>query len=69
MEKYRKLKYSDFDDFKNKNFNMGILTLNLTSWDEFRNVLKIFNDNPDYIWRAQRCYCKEWTLKSSFDRK
>ncbi len=38
MEKYRKLKYSDFDDFKNKPFNMGILTLNLTSWDEFHSV-------------------------------
>jgi len=69
MEKYRKLKYSGFDDFKNKAFNMGILTLNLTSWDEFHSVVKIFSDNSDYIWRGQRCYCKEWTLKSSFDRK
>jgi hypothetical protein len=69
MEKYRKLQYSDFDDFKNKNFNMGVLTLKLISWDEFHGVVKIFNYNPDYIWRGQRCYCRDWLLKSSFDRK
>ena len=74
MEKYFKLDCNDFSNFENKKCCNGILTLNLTSCDEFHNVVQIFNDkakrvNTDYFWRGQRCYCEGWKLKSSFDRK
>lgn len=66
MEKYRKLQCCDFSDFKDKNYDDGVLKLNLTSWKEFHNVVKIFDNNTDYIWRGHRC--EKWELKSSFDR-
>ena len=69
MEKYGKLEYSHFNDFENKNYNNGVLTLNLDSWDEFHNVVQIFNNKTDYIWRGQRCFSEKWKLNSSFDRK
>lgn len=69
MEKYGKLECSDFSDYENKNYDNGILTLNLNSWNEFDNVVQKFHGYPDYIWRGQRCYCEEWKLTSSFDRK
>ena len=69
MEKYPKLDCSDFADFKNKEFDNGVLTLNLTTWDEFPKVAQKLKNYTDYIWRGQRCYCDGWKLKSSFDRK
>lgn len=69
MEKYGKLEYSHFNEFEDKSFNNGVLTLNLASWDEFQIVVQIFRKKTDYIWRGQRCYCEEWKLKSSFDRE
>ena len=66
MGKYRKLKFSDFSDFENRSYENGVMTLTLASWGEFHEVVKIFNNNTDYIWRGQR---KNWPLKSSFDRK
>jgi hypothetical protein len=66
MGKYRKLKFSDFTDFENRSYENGVMTLTLASWGEFHEVVKIFNNNTDYIWRGQR---KNWPLKSSFDRK
>ena len=65
MEKYKKLKDSDFIDFKYRNYKDGVETLSLSSWDEFLRAVTKFNNYPAYIWRGQR---KEWTLKSSFDR-
>jgi hypothetical protein len=65
MEKYKKLKDSDFIDFEYRTYKDGIETLNLSSWNEFIRAVKKFNYYPAYIWRGQR---KEWTLKSSFDR-
>ena len=69
MEKYSKLGCSDFSDFENKKCDNGVLTLQLSSWNQFHNVVNKFENNTDYIWRGQRCYCKGWKLKSSFDRK
>jgi hypothetical protein len=69
MEKYGKLTDQDFCEFRNKTYEKGVLTLKLTSWDEFREVTNKFDEKTDYVWRGQRCYCKEWKLKSSFDRK
>jgi len=69
MEKYGKLTDQDFCEFSNKMYEKGVLTLKLTSWDEFKDVTKKFNDETDYIFRGQRCYCEGWKLKSSFDRK
>ena len=59
------LDISDFDTFNKQPYDKGVLTLNLTSWDEFHSVVKKFNNYPDYIWRGQK-YAKP--LKSSFDR-
>jgi hypothetical protein len=64
MEKYSKLECRHFSDFKNE-CRDGVLTLKLTSWDEFHKVVKIFKNYTAYIWRGQR---KKWPLKSSFDR-
>lgn len=69
MEKYGKLTKQDFCEFSNKIYEKGVLTLKLTSWGEFKDVTKKFNDETDYIFRGQRCYCEGWELKSSFDRE
>ncbi len=69
MVKYGKLTDRDFSEFSNKQYEKGVLTLRLSLWDEFKDVMKKFDEKTDYIWRGQRCYCKEWKLKSSFDRK
>jgi len=79
MEKYKKLEIHDFKDFKYKiKYEKGVLTLHLTSWVVFHKVVQKFKNNPDYIWRGQRCYpeefnnekkTKEWKLISSFYRK
>jgi len=48
------LDISDFDTFNKQPYDKGVLTLNLTSWDEFHSVVKKFNNYPDYIWRGQK---------------
>ncbi len=68
MEKYRKLEYGSFSDFKGRSFSNNVLTLNVTSWDEFHKVVEIFKPYPDYVWRGQRRFGGEWKLNSSFDR-
>lgn len=64
MEKY--IKDKDLTNFDDRTYNNGIETLNLSSLEEFHNVVEIFNKSKDYyIWRGQ---CKDWKLKSKFDR-
>ncbi len=53
----------DFGDIKS--YDKGIKTLNLSSWEEFHKVVRIFNGNKYYIWRGQRK--ESWKLESSFD--
>lgn len=67
MAKYKKLNIHDFNKFseENKRYKDGVFTLQLTSWDEFHSVVKIFNNNNDYFWRGQKDECP---LLSSFDR-
>ena len=67
--KYPKLDFNDFADFEKKNHHNGVLTLQLSNWEEFHNVTQKFKGYTDYFWRGQRCYCDGWKLKSSFDRK
>ena len=72
MGKYKKLHDCDFKRFANRRFDKGIEILNLASWSEFHEVVKIFNNNTDYIWRGQANSGqanKEWSLKASFDRE
>ena len=61
----------DFCSFpaNNQEYKDGVFKLQLTSWDEFHKVTKIFNKNTNFIWRGQRNDCEGWKLKSSFDRK
>ncbi len=76
--KYKILEYEDFNkDFKDRNdCNEGVGVLNLSSWEDFHKVVKIFNGYTDYIWRGQRCYpeqiitknLEDWKLRSTFDR-
>lgn len=68
MGEYKILNFSDFGDFKNKNYENGVMTLTLASWSEFHDVVKIFKNNKDYIWRGQ-IDKKEWILNSKFDRE
>jgi len=64
MEKY--IKHEDLFNFKDRTYDNGIETLNLSSWEQFLDVVKIFNISKDYyIWRGQR---KDWQLISKFDR-
>lgn len=65
MGKSTILNNDNFACFEKRNYTDGILTLNLASWNEFHEVIKVFNNNPDYIWRGQE---DEWPLKASFDR-
>lgn len=62
---YELLSVLDFQNFKGE-YGEGIFTLTLTSWDDFHDVVKIFNNNTDYIWRGQDY---DRSLKSSFYRK
>ncbi|MFA4880955.1 MAG: FRG domain-containing protein [Candidatus Doudnabacteria bacterium] len=68
MESYKKLHIDDFNNFRkeNKTYNDGVLELQLTSWGEFHDVVRIFGSSKDYIWRGQNKIAK---LESSFDRK
>lgn len=77
-EKYKKLDHEVFkNNFKDRSYyNEGVEKLNLSSWEDFHKVVKIFNGNMDYIWRGQRCYPEQiitknkedWKLRSTFDR-
>ncbi len=74
MSKYKKLNINDFESFekKYKDYRDGVLELRLTAWNEFHNVVKIFHNNKDYIWRGQReedDQSKKDKLSSYFDRE
>jgi hypothetical protein len=66
MAKYPKVPFSDFNE---EDDGSGVLRLILSSWDAFHYVVKKFENYQDYLWRGQRCDGKEWSLKSSFDRR
>ena len=57
-----------------KHYQYGVERVNLSSWEDFHKVVKIFNGYTDYIWRGQRCYPEKlentetWKLRSTFDR-
>lgn len=65
MGKYKHLKEHDFGYFENPIYADGVLTLPLASWNDFHEVVKIFDKNTDYLWRGQENECP---LKASFDR-
>jgi len=68
MEKYGKLEESHFSNFKDKDYENGVLKLKLNSWDEFHTITQVFfNNRTDYIWRGHQD--EEWELKSFFDRE
>ncbi|MHC4189596.1 MAG: FRG domain-containing protein [Planctomycetota bacterium] len=69
MEKYGKLTNQDFCEFSDKTYEKGVLALRLTSWDEFKDITKKFDEKTDYIWRGHSCHCEGGRLRSSFDRK
>lgn len=71
--KYKVLDRQDFKiDFQEREFySEGVETINLNSWEDFIKIVKIFNNNTDYIWRGQRCYdenFKNWKLISTYYR-
>jgi hypothetical protein len=67
MGKYGKLQDSHFSNFKDRVYQNGVLTLKLTSWEEFHTIAQIFFENRgDYIWRGHQH--EKWELKSFFDR-
>ena len=68
MGRYRTLQDSHFNNFKDRVYKNGVLTLKLTSWDDFNIITQIFFDNrADYIWRGHQN--ERWELKSFFDRE
>lgn len=64
-EKYPKLKDQCFSYFSNRKYKKGVETFNISSWEEFQLVIKIFEGYNAYIWRGQK---KDWQLKSKLDR-
>ena len=75
MDRYLKHKYFEDKGFKG-DYEKGIETLRISSWDKYYEIVQIFNEHIKssingyrysdfYIWRGQR---KDWKLKSSFDR-
>lgn len=66
---YQLLSSSDFDNYKREeyqnDYKEGILVLTLKKWGEFHDIVKLFKNNSDYIWRGQD---KDDLLKSSFYR-
>lgn len=66
-EKYPKLRDEDFDDFKDRSYESGVETLNLSKWKEFHLIKEKFIGYKYYFWRGQRKE-KDWQLKSKFDR-
>ena len=65
-EKYPKLQVNCFSSFKDRSYDNGIEILTLSAWQDFHNVVEIFNRYKDYyIWRGQYC---DIQLISSFDR-
>lgn len=75
---YQLLDISNFNNFNKQSYEKGVLTLNLNSWSDFHDVVSVFKNNLNYIWRGQRCYSEEikksedrekWKLRSTFDRK
>ena len=68
MEKYSKLLDRNFNEFKGRVYEKGILKLKLSSWDQFNIITKIFlNNEADYFWRGHQD--ESWELKSLFDRE
>lgn len=64
MEKY--IRHEDLINFNKATYDNGIESLELSSLEQFIDVVKIFNVAKDYyIWRGQR---KDWQLISKFDR-
>jgi len=63
---YRVIDYSIYKGLGGKgDWSKGILTVQLTSWHEFHNVISKLLDLGDFIWRGQE---NNWPLISRFDR-
>lgn len=54
-------------DYITSNLAEGVITADLSSWEEFSNIVtgRLFNTS-NYIWRGQRS--TEWLLESTLDR-
>ena len=47
-------------------YKNGVLTVKVTSWDNFYNYTTAIREYKDYIWRGHSC--SNWKLESKFDR-
>ena len=54
-------------DYLTRNLSEGVITAELSSWEEFSNLVtgRLLNTG-NYIWRGQRS--TDWLLESTFDR-
>ncbi|MDR3601781.1 MAG: hypothetical protein P4L49_15070 [Desulfosporosinus sp.] len=54
-------------DYLTRNLNEGVITADLSSWEEFSKMVtgRVLNTG-NYIWRGQRS--ADWLLESTFDR-
>ena len=54
-------------DYLTRNLGEGVITADLSSWEEFSNLVtgRLLNTG-NYIWRGQRS--TDWLLESTFDR-
>lgn len=54
-------------DYITSNLSEGVITVNLSSWEEFSNLVtgRLLNTS-NYIWRGQRSI--DWLLESTWDR-
>jgi len=54
-------------DYLARNLSEGVITADLSSWEEFSNLVtgRLLNTS-NYVWRGQRS--PDWLLESTFDR-
>lgn len=66
MAKFRVMKFTDYPKEGYEEYDKGVMSIKLPSWNNFYTVVKNLQDYKDYIWRGERC--DNWLLVSKFDR-
>ncbi len=66
MNKFNVMKLANYERDGYEDYDKGVLTIKLPSWNDFHAVVQKLQDYKDYIWRGQRC--DNWLLVSKFDR-
>lgn len=67
MRRYNVMKRADYPNgIREENYDKGVSTVYLSSWENFISVANTFQQYKDYIYRGEQCV--GWKLESKFDR-